>query len=132
MSYGGTVGRADAERKAAPVSWSLPCGQCSRAWQGGSAFHLRRCVYAPLRELKTQVVRLVVLERCSCIRDLLCGGILYPKNTGACLGFAADPLLRGCINIQGVFLYFFCLFLKAFSSARALTIAANYWLLVKL
>lgn len=34
--------------------------------QGGSAFRLRRCVYEPLRELKTQVVRLVLLERCSC------------------------------------------------------------------
>lgn len=55
----------------------------------------------------------------------------FPKNTGACLGFAADPLLRGFINIQSIFV--FLLFIsQSFSLTCPFTIAADCWLLVKL
>ena len=50
---------------------------------------------------------------CVCVCVHMCTSIL--QNTRSWLGFAADPLLRGFISIQKLVLYFFHLFLEAFT-----------------
>lgn len=42
----------------------------------------------------------------------------FPKNTGACLGFAADALLRGFINIQSIFVFLLFISQSFFFSSR--------------
>ena len=79
----------------------------------------------------TGVLRLAVLERCCCMpgsveSDLLCVCVCVRmcvhtctrilQNTRSCLGFAADPLLRGLISAQKLVLCFFHLLLEALTS----------------
>lgn len=97
--------------------------QCSREWVGGS-FHLKQFVCERLRELKLGFrggvpyaslyvqLELCLVYMCVCV----CVFTGFLQNTQSCLRFAADPLLRGFVKIQGLFLFFFCLFLRALLS----------------